>query len=168
MDKNSKVYEFLKTFIMFKKSHIGGIIKFKSDNTQNENIALVIISEKTSEESLINDILNNKVKDNKLHLNKLREIMDLAPSTITPIITSLEEKGYVLRNIDKEDRRNIYISLTKKGEEYTLNMLKGLLDNLNEYIKFMGIEDTNEFIRLINKTNEYTKSRSKKIERKDF
>lgn len=152
---NSKAYEFFKAFIMLKKSKMEEIIKFKSENTQSENMILVAISEKTLNDNLVNNILKSKVKDNKIHLNKLREFMNIAPSTITPIITSLEEKGYVVREIDKEDRRNIYVHLTKKGIQHTKTMQSGLINNINEYIKFMGKEDTDEFIRLINKTNEY-------------
>ena len=61
-----------------------------------------------------NEILNNKELANR---------MSLSPGRLTRIIDGLVTKGYAIRNIAKEDRRNMDVTLSKKGEK--------LLDELN-------------------------------------
>lgn len=50
---------------------------------------------------------------NCISIKKLAELMDLTPGRITHILTSLEKKNYVRRQIDVEDRRGINVCLTK-------------------------------------------------------
>ena len=41
--------------------------------------------------------------------------LDLEPSTITPLVKRLEEAGHVVRRRNKEDERQVKVSLTEKG-----------------------------------------------------
>lgn len=43
----------------------------------------------------------------------------LSPSTLVGIIDRLESKNYVIRERSSSDRRQVLISVTKKGEEFT-------------------------------------------------
>ena len=54
--------------------------------------------------------------EESLNNQDIAERMDLSPSRLTRIIDGLVRKGYIDREIDKEDRRNIKISLSNKGE----------------------------------------------------
>lgn len=137
--KNNDVLieELMYTFRKFKKIKMCNE-KNSTGLTHNEIMVLFIL----------NDISSNK----KVLLSTLRQRIKLAPSTVTPIITLLEEKGLIERDIDKEDRRNIYICISPKGEEYTKKVEKFIKDEMNEYIEYIGEEDTKELIRLISKT----------------
>ncbi|MBC8213197.1 MAG: MarR family transcriptional regulator [Candidatus Marinimicrobia bacterium] len=55
----------------------------------------------------------------KLNINNkdISDIMKLTPSRLTRIIDGLVNKNYLLREIDKSDRRNIRFSLTNYGLE---------------------------------------------------
>jgi DNA-binding MarR family transcriptional regulator len=106
----------------------------------------------THNEIIVLFVLNDISSDKKVLLSTLRERIKLAPSTVTPIITLLEQKGLIERDIDKEDRRNIYICISPLGEEYTKNVKKFIKDEMNEYIEYIGEEDTKELIKLISKT----------------
>ena len=56
------------------------------------------------------------LKDNcYLSVKELANVMRLTPGRITHIITGLEKKEYVLREIDQNDRRNIRLCLTDKA-----------------------------------------------------
>lgn len=139
--KNEKLtYELLDAITSLKKT------KFH-DMCPKDNLS--------SNERMILFIIHNLNKDNRISLSVIREKIKLAPSTITPIISSLEKKGLVAREIDKIDRRNIYVYLSVEGKKFTKkvdNELKGILC---EYIKYMGENDTNEIIRLMKKTREF-------------
>jgi MarR family transcriptional regulator, organic hydroperoxide resistance regulator len=52
----------------------------------------------------------------KLSLGNLGKEMYLQPSTITGLIDVLEQKGYVARVRDREDRRVVKVQLTPKGQ----------------------------------------------------
>lgn len=47
----------------------------------------------------------------------LCECLYLKSNTITPLLKKLEEKGYITKEKDKEDERNLVITLTNKGEQ---------------------------------------------------
>lgn len=100
-------------------------------------------------------IIKNIGNDNGILLSKVRNKIKLAPSTVTPIITSLEEKGLIERKIDKKDRRNIYIYLSEKGQRFTENVNDRWRNSLKGYIDYIGEKDALEIIRLINQTKEY-------------
>ncbi len=47
----------------------------------------------------------------------LAHALDITPGGVTRIITSLEKKNIIRRKISIEDRRNINVSLTRKGQQ---------------------------------------------------
>ena len=46
----------------------------------------------------------------------LCETLCLKSNTVTPLLKKLEEKGYIKKEKDKSDERNLVITLTKSGE----------------------------------------------------
>lgn len=136
--------ELLKIFIMLKKSHFHDIVEIKELN-QNQKIVLFI--------------MHDISVGNKVSLSDIRQKICLAPSTVTAIITSLEEDGLIERNIDKNDRRNIFLQITPKGLEYTNRAHQNMMKNLNQYIDYMGEEDARTLLRLVKKTANYFEER---------
>lgn len=53
----------------------------------------------------------------KVNEKELCEALHLKTNTIAPLIKKLKDKGFILINKDKEDKRNLIISLTKLGED---------------------------------------------------
>ncbi len=47
----------------------------------------------------------------------LCESLFLKSNTVTPLLKKLEDKGYIKKEKDKDDERNLVITLTKAGEE---------------------------------------------------
>ena len=140
MKNKEKVYELLENLTNLKKMDIE-LTHQKGDLSTNERIALFII--------------HNLGKEDKISLTVIRNKMKIAPSTITPIITSLEKRGLVERRIDEQDRRNIYVNLSKKGKILTQKIDEELKRVLLEYINYMGEENIEELIKLITKTKEF-------------
>lgn len=140
MENEELVYELLEKFSNLKRTNFSYMFT-KDDLSHNERMVLFII--------------HNLNKDDKISLSIIRDKMKLAPSTITPIISSLEKRGFIERKIDESDRRNIYICLSNIGRRFTEKVDNELKNMLYEYIKYMGKNDTNEIIRLIKKTREF-------------
>lgn len=63
-----------------------------------------------------------------------REI-HVSPSTIVGILDRLEDKGLVLRERSKEDRRIVFVSATESGRELAQNTPSPLQQKLSEALK---------------------------------
>ncbi len=63
-----------------------------------------------------------------LSVKELAKVMSLTPGRLTHIITRLEQKGYVIREIDKKDRRNIRVLLSEKAIPFMEKVTKKHVD----------------------------------------
>jgi len=54
--------------------------------------------------------------EERLNNKDLAKRMKLSPGRVTRIMDGLVEKGYMEREIDKDDRRNMIITLSRKGK----------------------------------------------------
>lgn len=52
-----------------------------------------------------------------VNVKKLGDMLFLDSGTLTPLLKKLESKGYVNRNRDGSDERNLIISITKDGKD---------------------------------------------------
>ena len=50
-----------------------------------------------------------------MHLDELGDKLMLDSGTLTPLLKKLEEKGYLIREKDPEDKRNLILSVSEKG-----------------------------------------------------
>jgi DNA-binding MarR family transcriptional regulator len=137
---NELIEELMHTFMDFKKNNFHNI---------TNDIGL------THNEKMVLFVLHDISKDNRVSLCVLRERIRLAPSTVTPIITLLEEKGLIERNIDKSDRRNIFLQISSKGRVQIDRVQIEVKKVMSKYIEYMGEDDTKQLIRLISKTTEF-------------
>ncbi len=78
----------------------------------------------------IDEVVNNK------HIAKR---MNLSPSRLTRIIDGLVNKGYIIREINPADRRNMKVSLSQKGvilvqqlNKAYINIHKEILQDIDE------------------------------------
>ena len=72
--------------------------------------------------SLNEGMLLCSLKGNDYSSSELAELLGLTNSNTSKVIKSVEEKGLIQRNIGKDDKRQMYFSLTKDG--------KARLDNI--------------------------------------
>ena len=56
-------------------------------------------------------------QEKKLSVKELGKKLSLDSGTLTPVLKSLEAKGYVHRSRSKEDERVLLVEITDKGEE---------------------------------------------------
>ncbi|MDR2833506.1 MAG: MarR family winged helix-turn-helix transcriptional regulator [Streptococcaceae bacterium] len=74
---------------------------------------------------------------------------------VASILNSLEEKGFVTREISKEDRRKIIVKITEAGKEEALKNKKIILGNISTIFEKMGKEETEHFLRTFEKFVEH-------------
>ena len=52
-----------------------------------------------------------------INVKNLGDMLFLDSGTLTPLLKKLESKGYITRNRDKNDERNLIISITDSGKK---------------------------------------------------
>lgn len=61
----------------------------------------------------------DKGENGQITISELASRAKMLPSAISRTLKGLEERGYVERNINKNDRRNTYVELTEAGRQLT-------------------------------------------------
>ncbi|NLZ72633.1 MAG: MarR family transcriptional regulator [Bacteroidales bacterium] len=72
--------------------------------------------------------------ENKFSSSELAERLGLTNSNASKVIRSLEKKGYIERIIGQQDKRQMYFTLTKEGDDL-LNTIKCSKIDLPELLK---------------------------------
>lgn len=90
-------------------------------------------------------------------MSEVAQQLRITVGTLTTAINHLVRKSYVERNRSEEDRRNVYISLTKRGklayrvhEKFHSDMIKNTISGLSdeeERILMDSLEKLNAFFR---------------------
>ena len=79
-------------------------------------------------------------------ISELAEKIHVSPPAISRSIKGLEEKGWINRIIDSNDRRTTFVVLTELGEAKYLMVKKQLKDFLNEVLENYDESELNHFI----------------------
>lgn len=77
---------------------------------------------------------------------ELAEVFMVGKSSITAIITRLVEHGYVERASNTQDRRQIYLSLTKLGEEIFKESEAKLFDMISKVLVHFSADEIELFV----------------------
>jgi DNA-binding MarR family transcriptional regulator len=73
--------------------------------------------------------------DENMNNKEIAKRMNLSPSRLTRIIDGLVQKGYMQREIDQTDRRNMRVFLSKRGKILTHNLAKAFVDIHSEILQ---------------------------------
>lgn len=130
--------EFLATAHRFKKIHMVSIFP---EISKGEFWALKIIQKAN---------LQNE-SGCGVYVSTIAEHLKVTPSAISRMLKGLEEKDLIERKVDKNDRRNTYVTLTEKGKKVTKKVEAEMNELTKSIISSMGEEDSKTLIRLFNK-----------------
>lgn len=86
-----------------------------------------------------------------MQLHDLGELLLVSRANITGLIDHLEEKGYVKRVIDVEDRRARYARITKKAEALLDEFMPVHYRRMNTLLQDLPIEEKETLLRLLQK-----------------
>lgn len=65
-----------------------------------------------------------------VHVSGIQSGEDMSKPAVSQLLGSLERKGYIERNVDREDRRKVTVALTEKGKTFLLRQKKELKNPL--------------------------------------
>lgn len=80
---------------------------------------------------------------------EISEAMKSTKGRISAILNSLEKKGFIGREIDKDNRRNIIVTLSDSGREYVMNELQECYRSMTHVFEELGEEDSKKFVELM-------------------
>ncbi len=76
---------------------------------------------------------------------------------ITNHITVLENKGYIIREYSKEDKRSFYVIPTEKAKELVKVTEKKMSKYLKQIENYLGKENFNKLLQILTDTNKILK-----------
>jgi DNA-binding MarR family transcriptional regulator len=116
-------------------------------------------------------LLQNIAKTNSEHNISLLDIQNntyLSKSGVSKMLSTLEEKEYLTRELDKNNRRKIIITITKKGYK-AIKHLDSIIDEyLTEYINSVGEDHLKQLFTILNHIEEANEKIIKKMKHKYF
>ncbi len=77
--------------------------------------------------------------DESLNNTQISKRMKLSPSRLTRIIDTLVEKGYMKREIEQYDRRNMRVFLSRRGKILTNKLNKAFVEIHSEILKDIDV-----------------------------
>ena len=92
----------------------------------------------------------------KVCASDIQSNLYITKPAISQVYGSLEKKGYILREIDTNDRRKILVTLTPKGFEVLKAMKEHSSTLLEAVISRLGQDDTRQLIELFNRFADIT------------
>jgi DNA-binding MarR family transcriptional regulator len=132
-----------------KKELMSCIFRFKSIgiNTlrrldgQKINVSLVEIA-------LMKGIAENTFESDG---EKIQKALYIKKAAVSQMLGVLEQKGYILRDINPENRRKLVLTLTKKGEKILADTEKAVDAFASKIITEFGEKETKDFICQFNR-----------------
>lgn len=87
-----------------------------------------------------------------MQLHELGELLLVSRANITGLVDHLEEKGYVKRVVDAQDRRARYARITKKAEALLDEFMPVHYSNINALLQDVNDGEKEALIHLLEKT----------------
>ncbi|QDT10876.1 MarR family winged helix-turn-helix transcriptional regulator [Planctomycetes bacterium K23_9] len=94
------------------------------------------------------------VADRTLTCGEIGERMIQVVPAITSLVDKLEKQGLVERNRSTEDRRVVYVSITKQGKKLADQTMKPLAELEQRLMKKLNKSERKALIRLLEKTRD--------------
>lgn len=108
--------------------------------------------------------INQGDKKRLFSATEISNLLGITPAAVTHMINPLENAGCVERMNDENDRRLVLIRLTKKGNTIAEILIENFKEKLSDFIEYLGEEDSQTFILLMNKLLKYFSTVSNPVE----
>ena len=136
-DRNNLQEDTFDSIVLAEKAMLAAT-KLVRIHTQGEYSVLVYLDERNESATAV----------------EIAEHVSLTRPRITQIVSSLEERGYVSRTRDDEDRRRVNVELTAEGRKAVRDQRERAMEGFRGYLEKLG-DDGDAFIRILHKTIEY-------------
>lgn len=88
-------------------------------------------------------------ENNNVTSGHLSEKLNVSTARIASILNSLENKKYIKRKIDKNDKRKTLVVITKSGIELASRTKEDVINKIIMVINEIGYEDIKKYFELI-------------------
>lgn len=138
MDKALKE-QYMSAIIRFRKTAL--ILPYSSDLNISELLVMRGLED------------NCPYGETNINISEFQNELHITKSAISQMMNSLENKGYIERKIDTDDRRKIIVTLTQNGKDILKETKKSANKNLDEIISNLGDENTKQLIALLHQVS---------------
>lgn len=83
--------------------------------------------------------------------NDISNSMSITTGRVAAALNSLEKKGFINREIYKNDRRQILVTLTQAGKEMAENQRNESIQRIIKMFESLGEHDAKEYVRIMGK-----------------
>lgn len=147
MDQNLEV-QLVHSIFQFKRLISSGLGMDAAENKSGLNMTELI---------LMNGFANNTYdSDTNVALSDIREYLAISKGAVSQMLGSLEKKGFINRDIDKNNRRNLIVTLTPEGHEILERQYDDFSNRLEKIISRLGADDVRQMVTIVNRMIEIT------------
>jgi DNA-binding MarR family transcriptional regulator len=80
--------------------------------------------------------------------SEISDVMQVSTARVAATLNSLEDKGFITRQIDMSDRRRILVRLTSAGDRQAAEHREVALGNITDMLRGLGEHDAQEYVRI--------------------
>lgn len=88
--------------------------------------------------------------------SEIADRLKYSRARMSRILESLEQKGYIVRTPDPEDRRRVNVEISEEGRAFAEAEGKKAVSALAQQLRGLGEEDAAELVRILNKAYSIT------------
>lgn len=134
--------------LLIEANHFSEDIKFVFINEYKK---LLDENELSQKQSLVLSILEKK---QQLTMNEVANIINGTPSAASQFVQKLEKKQYVKREVNKDNRREVFVLLDEKGEKFFTDMTAIDERVLEKYFLQLPEEDIIKYHEILKKLHQ--------------
>jgi len=136
------------SIFQFKRLINSGLGMDAVDNKSSLNMAELI---------LMNGVASNTTDaENNVGMTDIRSYLQVTKGAVSQMLSSLEKKGFINRDIDKSNRRNLIVTLTPEGRQILERQYSEFSDRLETIISRLGEDDVRQMVTIVNRMIEIT------------
>ena len=94
-------------------------------------------------------VLSLYLMDHPAFAGEFCEKLGLTTGQIANILKKLEEKQYITRTADREDRRRVHVTLTDAGRQHAEKKYRAMVRVHRELLDRLGEKDGQELLRIL-------------------
>lgn len=106
---------------------------------------------------ILSIILVHSRQGNKITTSKISDLLGITKPAISQALKKLEQGGYIKRKVNNDDRRVVYVYLTKKGEQRLKQKDEHFKTHIDKALSKMEDEEVELFIKYAEKFIKYAK-----------
>jgi DNA-binding MarR family transcriptional regulator len=143
---NSLARKLMRAIFQFKRLTGAGFVVGSPSNKNNINVSELVLLKAFEENSL--------ESDTNVSLSEVRPFLAISKAAVSQMLGVLEKKGYINRDVDKSNRRNLIVTLTEKGHETLETAYDDFACKMERIIAYIGEDDAIHLISILERMSE--------------